>query len=99
VILSNHVPELAEIVKHHDIERYFDAVLTSATLGFEKPHPMAFKSALGSVDPAKACMIGDNPIADTQGAHSVGMTGILVRHSDADFETVLQAVEVILVGT
>lgn len=98
-ILSNHVPELDQIVKHHGIDGYFDEVLTSAVIGFEKPHPAAFKIALRTVKPARGRMIGDNPIADKRGAEGVGMPGILVRHPDAPFETVLQAVEATLGGS
>ena len=93
VILSNHVPELISIVEHHGLAGYFDDVLSSAAIGYEKPHPEAFKAALGGLDPASACMIGDNPMADKEGADRIGMTGVLVRHRDAPFPTVLEAVE------
>lgn len=91
-ILSNHVPELGEIVSHLGLDHLVDDVFTSARTGFEKPHPEAYRAALGRTDPSAACMIGDNPVADKQGAIDVGMRALLVRHRDADHENVLSAV-------
>jgi putative hydrolase of the HAD superfamily len=96
VLLSNHVPELRAIVRHLGLEHAFDDILTSATTGFEKPHPEAFRLALGGLDPSKACMIGDNPIADKEGAERAGMRAVLVRHATADHATVFEAVAVVL---
>lgn len=96
VILSNHVPELPAIVTHLDLDGLIDGVITSATIGFEKPHPEAFRIALGATLPSSALMIGDNPIADKQGAAAFGMHAVLVRHRDADHDTVIGAVQEIL---
>lgn len=82
-ILSNHVPELASIVTHHGLDLFVDDVITSACIGVEKPHPAAFRAALGDVKPDRAWMIGDNPVADIEGAANVGMHAVLVRHADA----------------
>jgi putative hydrolase of the HAD superfamily len=80
VILSNHCPELPEIVRGLGIAHYFDLVLTSAQLGFEKPHPAAFAAAkrfLGDQD--QVWMIGDNPQVDVEGARSSGISAVLVH--------------------
>jgi len=79
IILSNHVPELPMILEHLGIGRYVADVVNSATIGFEKPHPSAFASALKLCDEGEVWMIGDNFIADIQGAAAVGIPGILVR--------------------
>ena len=92
VILSNHVPELTSIVDELGLGHLVDEVLTSARTGYEKPHPEAFRLALGGVDPSRACVIGDNPIADKLGAERAGLRAILVRHHDADAASVLEAV-------
>ena len=80
IIVSNHVPELAELVEGLGIAGLVTAVLSSAVHGFEKPHPQAFRLALQAAgDPGEVWMVGDNPIADIAGAAAVGIPGILVR--------------------
>jgi len=96
VILSNHVPELPRIVAGLGIADLIDKTITSAAIGYEKPHPEAFAHALVDVDPTRCCMIGDNPAADIDGAAAAGMHAILVRHPDARVQTVAEAVELIL---
>jgi len=96
VILSNHVPELPSIVGALRLGDLVDAVITSALIGYEKPHPEAFRQALGHTPPERACMIGDNPVADVAGAEGIGMRTILVRHPDADYPDVLSAVSQVL---
>ena len=95
-ILSNHVPELASIVTHHDLDRYVDDVITSARIGVEKPHPKSFRIALGAIRPERAWMIGDNLVADIQGAEAAGMNSVLVRHPDSGGCDLLCAVRAVL---
>jgi putative hydrolase of the HAD superfamily len=79
-ILSNHVPELPDIVSGLGLAPHFEAVFTSAETGFEKPHAQAFARARGALgDPASIWMIGDNPSADVAGARAAGIPAILVR--------------------
>ena len=85
VLLSNHVPELPEIVTGLGLGRYFNVIVNSAETGYEKPHPQAFRLALErSGWPRSAWMIGDNPVADVAGAVSAGLRAILVRTPPAD---------------
>jgi putative hydrolase of the HAD superfamily len=85
VILSNHVPELPRLVRDLGIDDLVEEVLTSATTGYEKPHPEMFEGALASARPADAFwMIGDNPAADIAGAAAAGIPGILVRKATTD---------------
>jgi putative hydrolase of the HAD superfamily len=44
VILSNHVPELPQLVAALGLSSYFTAIHTSGTTGFEKPHPRSYVS-------------------------------------------------------
>jgi putative hydrolase of the HAD superfamily len=82
VILSNHVPELPALVKALGLGGHFERVLTSATLGYEKPHPAAFKTArLEIPSGSRIVMIGDSFMADFKGARAVGLEAILVRGS------------------
>jgi putative hydrolase of the HAD superfamily len=80
IILSNHVPELEEIIVCLRLDDVIDAVVTSAASGFEKPHPEAFaegRRAAGK--PRTIWMVGDNPEADVAGAEAVGIPAVLVR--------------------
>lgn len=80
IILSNHVPELAQIVSGIGLDRLIKKCISSAIIGYEKPHPEAFRIALTAAkNPANVWMIGDNPVADVAGAEAVGIPAILVR--------------------
>jgi putative hydrolase of the HAD superfamily len=84
VIVSNHTPELETLVSGLGLTRHVDLVLTSASTGFEKPHPEAFESAREAAGcPSTLWMVGDNVAADVLGAESVGIPAILVRSSPA----------------
>jgi putative hydrolase of the HAD superfamily len=82
-ILSNHVPELAEIVEAMGLSPYIQRVFSSALLGYEKPQPQIFRQALAALGhPQTIWMIGDNIEADVFGAQAVGIPAILVRKED-----------------
>jgi putative hydrolase of the HAD superfamily len=83
IVLSNHVPELPDLIRRLGLIELLDDVLTSAAVGFEKPHPEMFRLALRRAgDPEQAWMVGDNPRADIAGAQAVGIRGLLVRTAD-----------------
>ena len=83
-ILSNHVPELPALVTGLGLDPFVDAVVNSATTGYEKPHPAAFAAARRAVgDPSELWMVGDNPVADIGGAEAAGIPAILVRRDGA----------------
>ena len=82
-ILSNHVPELANIVNSIGLSPYIDLCISSAISGYEKPNPQAFKNALRLAgNPEKVWMIGDSLEADVRGAEAVGINAVLVRKPD-----------------
>jgi putative hydrolase of the HAD superfamily len=85
VLLSNHVPELPEIVTGLGLGHHLSVIVNSAATGYEKPHRQAFRLALERAGwPTSAWMIGDNPVADVAGAVSAGLRAILVRTPPAD---------------
>ena len=85
LILSNHVPELPDIVKALGLSPYIDFCITSAATGYEKPNPEAFRIALSLIDnPKKVWMIGDDLDADVRGAETVGLPAILVRNPGSE---------------
>jgi putative hydrolase of the HAD superfamily len=82
VVLSNHVPELADLIGGLGLAAHLDGIFSSARTGYEKPHPEAFRLALRACGrPRRAWMVGDNPRADVAGAEAVGLPAILVRSS------------------
>ena len=80
VVLSNHVPELPRIVDCLGLTPYIDRIFNSAETGYEKPHPRAFQHVMESLRPyGSIWMLGDNPVADIEGARAAGMNALLVR--------------------
>jgi putative hydrolase of the HAD superfamily len=93
-VLSNHVPELEQIVAGLGLDRHLDAVLCSAVTGYEKPHPEAFAIALRlRRNGEPVWMVGDNPDADVEGARRAGLPALLVRGNGTGL---VQAAEEIL---
>jgi putative hydrolase of the HAD superfamily len=90
-ILSNHIPELPEIVADLGLSPYFEMVASSATIGYDKPHPMAFRSVLEELQPTTAWMVGDNPDADVAGAEAVGIPAVLVHRNHEHDQPLLEA--------
>ncbi len=82
LLLSNHVPELPELLDGLKIRDCFAHVFNSADSRHEKPHPEAFRAVLHYIQTEGAYdavwMIGDNPVADIKGAEAVGIPGVLV---------------------
>jgi len=79
-ILSNHVPELPTIVAGLGLDALVELTVTSAAIGYEKPNPAAFEHVLRECGrPGRVWMIGDNPVADIEGAEGLGIPAILVR--------------------
>lgn len=80
VVLSNHVPELERIAGSLGLGAHLERIFNSARIGYEKPHPEAYRHALAACgNPSRAWMVGDNVAADVQGAEALGIPAVLVR--------------------
>jgi putative hydrolase of the HAD superfamily len=79
VIMSNHIPELKDIIKQLKLDKLISDTINSADVGYEKPNPKIFKLALDKYSADEMWMIGDNAISDIKGAEDIGIKGILVR--------------------
>ncbi len=57
-------------VVYFGLDHYFDYIVTSEEVGFDKPHEAPFQIALEKMRPKGNCiwMIGDNPVNDIRGA-------------------------------
>jgi putative hydrolase of the HAD superfamily len=81
-ILSNHVPELRQIVAGLGLDEVVAYVSCSAETGYEKPHAQAYASVVDALRPTEVWMVGDNVVADVLGAEAVGIPAVLVRRTD-----------------
>jgi len=81
--LSNYpcAHSIVSSMKSLDIYDYFDTVVVSADVGYAKPHPATYSTLIQKmdIDPAESVYIGDNWLADIQGAKRAGMRAIWVR--------------------
>jgi HAD superfamily hydrolase (TIGR01509 family) len=91
-LISNTQRPLDEFAAHFALENIFSAAISSAELGFLKPHPAIFEAALAAVgEPAGAAvMVGDSVKADIEGARQIGMRAVLVRRTGAGLSSPLQ---------
>jgi HAD superfamily hydrolase (TIGR01549 family) len=82
IIVSNHIPELTQLVARLGLSELFSDVVCSARVGYEKPNAEIFRHALRKAAPERPVwMVGDNVKADCQPAADLGIHAILVRTS------------------
>lgn len=77
-IVSNYPfgPVVSGSLERIGVADVIETVVVSGEIGWAKPHPEIFRHALAAMDadPARTLFVGDNPIADMQGAKRAGMT-------------------------
>ncbi|MBT3397361.1 HAD-IA family hydrolase [archaeon] len=68
-------------LKKLGISKYVDFLITSEESGSEKPNSIMFLLALNKLktSPDGAIMVGDNTVADIEGANSVGLFSVLIK--------------------
>ena len=69
---------LRRVLERHDLLRHFGAISYSDEVGYRKPDAEIFRRTLAKlgVEASDAAHVGDNPIADVQGAQATGMRGV-----------------------
>jgi putative hydrolase of the HAD superfamily len=79
-VISNSVGTLEDQLVHLNLARYFQAILDSALVGIQKPHPGIFKLGLqrAGVEGSEAIFVGDTYATDVGGAQLAGLTGVLM---------------------
>jgi putative hydrolase of the HAD superfamily len=86
IVTNTHHPSL---VPDHLVTMGFDhlieAVITSVEVGWRKPHPAIYRSALDAlqVDAAACTFVGDTRGPDYIGPRSMGMRALLIDPTDA----------------
>jgi len=99
--VSNWDSRLHAILQSTNLAGHFDFILASAEVGSAKPDETIFAEALkrSGVSPHEACHIGDEPLADVQGANNAGIDAILIdrkgRYENEDFTTVRSFLELL----
>jgi len=96
-LISNSHRCLTSFQSHFALDGLISAAISSAELGYMKPHPQIFRAALDvtGVHPREAVMVGDSLAHDVQGARGVGMHGVLIARGNVpvvdDDVTVIQS--------
>lgn len=79
-VLSNWDARLPGLLAELGLAHHLDAIVYSAGVGVEKPHPRIFRAVCHEleVDPADALHVGDRIKEDVEGALAVGMEALLL---------------------
>lgn len=69
-------------IVYFGLDNYFDFVVTSEEAGFDKPHTASFQMALEKhqVPASEIWMIGDDPVADIEGANKQNLVTVQKIH-------------------
>ncbi len=83
-IVSNWDSRLPLLVDQLGISHFFEAIVVSALVGYEKPHPTIFRIALQQtgLEPQEVLYIGDDPYLDYQGAKKTGLNALHLDRND-----------------
>lgn len=79
-VISNWDISLYRTLRSFGLDDYFEVVTASMVVGAEKPDPRIFQhtwKALGC-EATSTWHVGDDPVADSQGARDLGARGILI---------------------
>ena len=79
-VISNSNGTIEEQLRRVGLAKHFDAVLDSANVGVEKPHPEIFQMAMrrAGVGPPESLFVGDTYAIDVGGAQLAGLRGVLI---------------------
>lgn len=78
-VISNADGEIDKVLKRCGIADSFACITDSGIVGYEKPHPAIFNTALNQMnaDPAESLYVGDVYSVDYVGARKAGMQAVL----------------------
>jgi REG-2-like HAD superfamily hydrolase len=90
-VLSNWDARLRLVLSGQELAEYFDTVVISGEVGFEKPDPGMFLKAqeMAGVGAGEAMLIGDDPLMDGKGATDAGWKVELVHRPHRNLEMIL----------
>lgn len=97
-LISNWDSRLTKLCFDMGLERYLEAVVSSATVGLIKPDPHIFEVACRrmAVEPHEAVHVGDHYYADVMGARSAGIFPVMIDRYSMGHETDCPVIEDLL---
>jgi putative hydrolase of the HAD superfamily len=87
-IVANQNPGLRERLASHELEAYFDIIISSADVGVAKPDRKIFEIALDAAEcrAGEAAMVGDRLDNDISPARAVGMKTVWIKNGLASLQ-------------
>jgi len=84
-----------------EFKKFFDVITLSYEHGFAKPHPSIFIETLKKLQTnAGNCLhVGDDPIADVEGAKSVGIKTAFIKRNEIETEADIEINQLIELAT
>ena len=84
-VISNWEAWAGDLLRSLGIDHFFECAFISGVVGVEKPDPEMFRRAVATtgIAPSQAMHVGDNPVDDFAGAHSAGLTPVLIDRTAA----------------
>lgn len=79
VLVSNNYPELPDVVAQLGLDGMFCGYAVSGAIGYEKPRREIFDAAREIGGDGVYTMVGDNIVADVEGAKRAGMRTVYVH--------------------
>ncbi|XP_063215836.1 rhythmically expressed gene 2 protein-like [Bacillus rossius redtenbacheri] len=90
-VVSNFDGRLKKVLESTGLRKYFDFVLASYEVGFEKPDARIFNNALCCtqkvLQPNQALHVGNDPFLDYKGARNAGWNAVLISNDTHIFNT------------
>jgi putative hydrolase of the HAD superfamily len=79
-IISNFDLRLYQILEHVGVSSLFEQLIVSSQVGADKPSPRIFEEGLRrfQVEPTELLHVGDDKVADGEGARAVGMQTLIL---------------------
>lgn len=83
-VISNWVWALPELLHDMELAHHFEVIVASARVGYEKPQQAIFTHALAltGVAASRAWHVGDQVVADVEGATAAGVRPILIDRAN-----------------
>lgn len=89
-IVSNfdYAPAAYSLIEKFGLRRFFEKIVISEEVGWRKPNPIIFRSALEllGAEPDESIFIGDNFKADVEGSKAVGMDAVWLNSRNENTE-------------
>lgn len=103
-IISNWDHTARKVIEANGLAPYFEQIIISAEVGYEKPDPQIFQLAMEKAGvTAEECLyIGDNYYDDVMGCNQVGMESFLINRfgslgiEEIDHHTIIKDISEIL---